>query len=123
MQEWGSFTGGETAALTQGTAFMAEPGERDCPSCGGRSLRAYLTTPPTARRPTLVSYVWCTGCRKFVGSRSALPAGLVFTDPLAGLPTDDRRALERSLTGFLAHLDGLWDNGVLPQSFGVENAS
>jgi hypothetical protein len=121
--EWNSFDGAEVAALTEGTAFAVEPGERDCPSCGSRALRAYLTTPLTARRPTLVSYVWCTACRKFVGSRSALPAGLVFTDPLAALPVDERRDVERSLTGFLAHLDGLWDAGVLPQSFGVRSAS
>lgn len=121
--EWNSFDGAEVAALTEGTAFVAEPVERDCPSCGARALRAYLTTPATARRPTLVSYVWCTACRKFVGSRSALPTGLVFTDPLAALPVDERRDVERSLTGFLAHLDGLWDAGVLPQSFGVRSAS
>ncbi|GLY94586.1 hypothetical protein [Actinoplanes sp. NBRC 103695] len=121
--EWNSFDGAEVAALTEGTAFVAEPGERDCPSCGARALRAYLTKPETARRPTLVSYVWCTACRKFVGSRSALPAGLVFTDPLATLPVAERRDVERSLTGFLAHLDGLWETGVLPQSFGVRSAS
>ncbi|MFG1602492.1 hypothetical protein [Actinoplanes sp. NPDC049265] len=121
--EWNSFDGAEVAALTQGTAFVADPGERDCPSCGARAVRAYLTTPSSARRPTLVSYVWCTGCRKFVGTRSALPAGLVFTDPLATLPAPERRELERTLSGFLAHLDRLWDTGVLPQAFGVENAS
>ncbi|MEV6629121.1 hypothetical protein AB0M54_00005 [Actinoplanes sp. NPDC051470] len=121
--EWKSFDGAEVAALTQGTAFMADPGERICPSCGARAVRAYLTTPATARRPTLVSYVWCTACRRFVGTRSALPAGLVFTDPLAALPPAERRDLERSLIGFLAHLDELWDTEVLPQSFGVENAS
>jgi hypothetical protein len=31
----------------------------------------------------------------------------------------ERRGLERSLVGFLAHLDRLWDDGVLPQSFAV----
>jgi hypothetical protein len=33
------------------------------------------------------------------------------------LSAAERRELERSLTGFLAHLDRLWDDGVLPQSF------
>ena len=121
--EWNSFDGAEVAALTEGPAFVAEPGERDCPSCGERALRAYLTTPATARRPTLVSYVWCTACRKFVGTRSALPTGLIFTDPLATLAAAERRDLERTLTGFLAHLDDLWETGSLPQSFGVESAS
>jgi hypothetical protein len=44
---------------------------------------------------------------------------MVFSDPLAALPPAHRRELERSLVGFLAHLDGLWDAGVLPQSFAV----
>ena len=39
------------------------------------------------------------------------------SDPLAVLPAAERRALESSLTGFLAHLDRLWDDGVLPQTF------
>ena len=114
---WSSFTGVQVEALAQGPNFMAEPGERECPACGERAIRAYLTAPEKAKRPTLVSYVWCSACRKFVGTRSAHPAGLVFSDPLALLSADERRALERSLTGFLAHLDRLWDDGVLPQSF------
>jgi hypothetical protein len=36
---------------------------------------------------------------------------------LAALSAAERRELERSLLGFLAHLDRLWDEGVLPQSF------
>ena len=114
---WDSFSGDEVAALTQGSSFFAEPGERECPACGVRRLRAYVTAPPNARRPTLVSYVWCAGCRKFVGTRAKHPEGLVFSDPLVALPADERRELERSLVGFLAHLDQLWDDGALPQTF------
>ena len=116
MTGWSAFTGDEVAALTEGPNFFAEPGERDCPSCGERRLRAYFTVPVGARRPTLVSYVWCTGCGKFVGTRARLPEGLAFSDPLADLAVDRRRALERSLTGFLSHLDGLWEAGSLPQT-------
>ena len=114
---WDSFSGDEVAALTQGESFFVEPGERDCPACGERRLRAYVTAPENARRPTLVSYVWCGGCRKFVGTRARHPEGLVFSDPLAVLSATERRELERSLVGFLAHLDRLWDDGALPQSF------
>ena len=114
---WSSFSGSEVEALARGTSFLAQPAERECPSCGARSVRAYLTVPPAARRPTLVSYVWCAACRKFVGTRAAHPAGVVVSDPLAVLPAAERRALEGSLTGFLAHLDKLWDDGVLPQTF------
>lgn len=114
---WDSFSGAEVAALTQGESFFAAPGERDCPACGRRRLRAYVNSPAAARRPTLVSYVWCSACRKFVGTRSRHPEGLVFSDPLAVLSAEDRRQLERSLVGFLAHLDRLWDDGVLPQTF------
>ena len=114
---WGGFTGDQVAALTRGASFLVEPGERVCPACGERSLRAYVTAPETAKRPTLVSYVWCPACRKFVGSRAKHPAGLVFSDPLAVLSAAERRELERSLTGFLAHLDRLWDTGALPQTF------
>jgi hypothetical protein len=117
--EWGGFTADQVAALAQGASFLAEPGERECPACGRRSVRAYVNAPENARRPTLVSYVWCSACRRFVGTRAKHPAGLVFSDPLAALPVAERRELERSLIGFLAHLDRLWDDGVLPQSFAV----
>ncbi len=118
--QWTSFNGAQVEALAQGTSFIAEPGERECPACGERAVRAYLTVPQSARRPTLVSYVWCSACRKFVGSRAAHPVGLVFSDPLAVLPLAERRELERSLVGFLAHLDQLWEAGTLPQSFAVD---
>jgi hypothetical protein len=114
---WSSFSGDEVAALAQGESFLTDPGERDCPACGCRSVRAYVNAPENARRPTLVSYVWCTACRKFVGTRAKHPAGLVFSDPLAVLSAAERRELERSLVGFLAHLDELWDAGALPQTF------
>lgn len=114
---WTSFSGDEVAALTEGESFFAAPAERVCPACGRLRLRAYVTSPPAARRPTLVSYAWCGACRKFVGTRSRHPEGLVFSDPLALLTDAERRDLERSLTGFLAHLDELWDSGVLPQTF------
>ncbi len=114
---WASFSGDEVAALTQGTSFFADPGERVCPACGDPRLRAYVTSAPAARRATLVSYAWCSSCRKFVGTRSRLPEGLLFSDPLAALSDLERRELERSLVGFLAHLDRLWDDGVLPQTF------
>ncbi|BFU42816.1 hypothetical protein [Krasilnikovia sp. MM14-A1004] len=115
--QWSSFTGDQVAALTAGTSFLADPTERDCPACGRRAVRAYLNVPPKARRPTLVSYVWCSACHRFVGTRAAHPAGIVVSDPLAVLEAEQRRELERSLVGFLAHLDGLWDAGVLPQTF------
>jgi hypothetical protein len=114
---WASFSGAEVAALTQGESFFADPGERVCPACGRQRLRAYVTRPAAARRPTLVSYAWCSACRRFVGTRSRHPDGLVFSDPLAILSEPERRELERSLVGFLAHLDRLWDDGVLPQTF------
>jgi hypothetical protein len=120
---WKSFTGDQLAALTQGPSFLVEPGERGCPACGGRSLRAYLTPAPQAKRPTLVSYVWCSACRTFAGSRAKHPDGVVVSDPLAVLSPADRRALESSLTGFLAHLDRLWDEGVLPQTFTMKDAA
>nr|WP_296074515.1 hypothetical protein [uncultured Actinoplanes sp.] len=114
---WDSFSADEVGALAQGESFFAAPGERVCPACGEKSLRAYVNAPENARRPTLVSYVWCSACRKFVGTRAKHPEGLVFSDPLAVLSAAERRDLERSLVGFLAHLDRLWDDGVLPQSF------
>ncbi|RSM48536.1 hypothetical protein DMB66_46130 [Actinoplanes sp. ATCC 53533] len=114
---WSSFSGDQITALAQGESLFVRPGERECPSCGRRSVRAYVTAPENARRPTLVSYVWCTACRKFVGTRARHPEGLVFSDPLAMLSPAERRELERSLVGFLAHLDELWEAGALPQTF------
>ncbi|MEV6488174.1 hypothetical protein AB0M20_05960 [Actinoplanes sp. NPDC051633] len=102
--QWSSFSNAETAALARGTS--------GCPSCRADALRRYLTTPEQARRPTLVTYVWCAACRKFVGTRTAHPDGLIFADPLATQPP-----WSGSLTGFLEHLDRLWDDGVLPQTF------
>jgi hypothetical protein len=114
---WASFSAGQVEALAQGASFMAEPGERDCPACGEHAVRAYLSAPENARRPTLVSYVWCYACHRFVGTRAAHPAGLVVSDPLTTLSTAERRELERTLIGFLAHLNTLWDDGTLPQTF------
>jgi hypothetical protein len=113
----GEFSAGQVESLATGASFLAEPGERECPACGCRSLRAYVNAPEKARRPTLVSYVWCSACRRFVGSRAKHPEGLVFSDPLAVLSLAERRELERTLVGFLAYLDRLWDDGVLPQTF------
>jgi len=59
----------------------------------------------------------CSPCRKFAGSRAKHPEGVVVSDPLAVLSPAERRALESSLTGFVAHLDRLWDDGRLPQTF------
>ncbi len=115
---WSSFDGAHMMAMAQAPAFHLEPRERVCPACGARALRAYLSDVPAARRPTVASFVWCGTCRRFVGSRAARPAGLTFTDPLADLPVAERRELERTLVGFLDHLDRLWDSGRLPQSFG-----
>jgi hypothetical protein len=119
MTHWAGFSGDQVAALTAGPSFLLEPGERACPACGACAVRAYLTAADRARRPTLISYVWCSACRRFVGTRAGRPDGLVFPDPLADLSAADRHALEGSLTGFLAHLDQLWDDGVLPQTFTV----
>ncbi|HET9518977.1 MAG TPA: hypothetical protein VFO77_14745 [Actinoplanes sp.] len=117
--QWSSFNGSQVEALAQGPSFLAEPRQRDCPACGERAVRAYVTTPPAARRPTLVSYAWCAVCRRFVGTRTARPAGLTFGDPLAGLSVAERRKVEGSLVGFLTHLNTLWDDGTLPQVFTV----
>jgi hypothetical protein len=117
VTEPGSFSADQIADLTRGTSFLLEPGERECPACGETALRAYVTAPPVGKRPTLISYVWCRSCRKFVGSRAKHPEGVVFSDPLATLSAGERRDLERSLIGFLAHLDALWDRGDLPQTF------
>jgi hypothetical protein len=113
------FTADQIAALARGASFLAEPGERECPACGRRAVRTYLTVPENARRPTLVSYVWCAACRRFVGTRARHPEGVVFADPLAALAPAERREMERSVVGFLEHLDRLWDAGALPQSFAV----
>jgi len=117
--QWDGFSPGQIESLAGGASFLTDPGERECPACGCHSLRAYVNAPEKARRPTLVSYVWCSACRKFVGSRAKHPEGVVFADPLAALSATERRELERTLVGFLAHLDRLWDAGVLPQSFAV----
>ena len=114
---WSSFTGAQVEALARDESFLAAPVERVCPACGERAVRAYLTVPAGAKRPTLVSYVWCAACHRFVGTRAPHPPGLVVSDPLAVLPAAERRELERSLTGFLAHLDRLWADGTLPQTF------
>jgi hypothetical protein len=119
MPVWDGFTAGQIEALAQGASFLTEPGERECPACGEHTLRTYVQAPENARRPTLVSYVWCSACRKFVGTRAKHPQGVVFSDPLAAMSPAERREVERSLIGFLAHLDALWDAGVLPQSFAV----
>src|SRR4051794_39638442 len=119
-QQWRSFDWGDIPALTEpveparpaSAGSDAGRGERPCPACGVRAVRAYHCEVAGARRPTLLSYIWCTACRRFVGARRPWPAGAVVPDPLAGLAGDDRRALERSVETFLAHLDELWNTGV-----------
>ncbi len=118
-QGWTGFDWAHVRVLAAGAGWPVSATARDCPACGQQAVRAYLCEADMARRPTLVSYIWCTACRRFVGSRQPRPAGLVFTDPLAALLPERRRALEHSLAGFLAHLDRLWDEGVLPQSFDI----
>jgi hypothetical protein len=110
---WSSFSGDQVEALAQAAGLPEQPRERECPACGERAVRAYLSAPPAARRPTLVSYVWCAACRRFVGTRTARPDGLVFDDPVADWPAPERP----TLVDFLDHLDRLWDDGVLPQRF------
>lgn len=107
---WNTFRPAEVERLATGPSFLVEPGERDCPGCGVRRLRTYVQSPSDAKRPTLVSYVWCSGCRKFAGSRARRPDGLAFADPMAG--QDHVPLIE-----FFDRLDRLWDDGVLPQTF------
>ena len=76
-----------------------------------------MTRPELARRPTLVSYVWCSACRKFVGTRARTRRAWSSRTRSPCCPTRSGGELERSLVGFLAHLDELWDDGVLPQTF------
>ena len=51
---WSSFSGDQVAALAQGESLFAQPGERECPACGRRGVRAYVNAPANARRPTLM---------------------------------------------------------------------
>lgn len=87
-------------------------GERACPACGNRSIRMYRYFSQRISGPTMISYVWCSHCRRYEGATGPRPPGLSLTDPLT---PGDHAALDYDLAGLLDYLDHLWDIGKLPQ--------
>jgi len=112
---WSNYVDDEVARLAA-PPFIEDQGERTCPACGRRTVRQYLYRSLQRQRPSLIGYAWCRSCQRFAGSTGPMPAGLTFDDPLDGLTTDERVAIERDLDHFFRRLDKLWDQGVLPQT-------
>ncbi len=86
--------------------------ERTCPVCGQQSVRTYRYFSSRLTGPTLISYVWCSRCRRYAGSTGPRPPTLALEDPLT---VADRKRLEGDIFGLLLHLDQLWEEGKLPQ--------
>lgn len=113
------FSQSELSVLTQGPSFIERPEERVCPACEKKKIRTYLYGADRGPgRPTIISYTWCAACGRGVGSTGPRPSDLFFTDPLEHLTKDERRKLSTDRDeDFFAVLDGLWDEGKLPQRF------
>src|SRR5690348_3912895 len=111
------FDTAEIQALAAGPRFVDQPVERLCPACGKRGVRTYMYGSDRQGRPTIISYTWCTSCRRYHGSVGPRPDGLRFNDPLSHMSRDERKALERKGAELFRTLDELWNSGALPQQF------
>lgn len=108
---WRPFEAGQVSALAATARVHDGGGERVCPACGMRCVRSYryASSRPTGR--TVISYVWCSSCHRYVGSTGPLSATSKISDPLS---SDDHSVLDEDLAALLKHLDELWDKGTLP---------
>ncbi|MEU5777581.1 hypothetical protein ABZ819_30305 [Streptomyces venezuelae] len=107
----------QAAQLLAGTRFIDDPSERVCPACRSRSVRVYVYRFRTGARASLITYAWCSACRRFKGWTGPDLRDLEFSDPLGEHPDERSRAQQGDFDGFLRKLDDLWETGDLPQEF------
>jgi hypothetical protein len=115
---WFPYGADEISLIPRAPSFWDDPRERECPRCHAIALRTYGYGSSWRATPSLISYVWCPRCRRCAGSTGPRPSGFEFTDPLGGLSDDERKHLFASFGNgmqFLGYLDGLWEEGKLPQ--------
>lgn len=111
-RQWTGFDTAQIDALGRSAKGEGGDTERTCPACGHRAIRGYRYFSSRLTGPTVISYVWCSHCRRWAGSTGPRPPGLDLDDPLT---PEDHRKLDRDLPALLGHLDRLWETGKLPQ--------
>jgi hypothetical protein len=107
----------QVSALLSGPKFFDDPVERVCPACDRLAVRTYVYHDTNRARALRITYSWCASCRRFKGWTGPNLGELEFSDPLAELTSDERRALEGDMDTFFGRLDALWEEGELPQHF------
>jgi hypothetical protein len=106
-----AFSAEQIADLAK-SARKAGAAERVCPACGWTKVRTYRYFSERMTGPTVISYVWCAHCHRFMGSTGPRPPTLQLDDPLT---REEHLTLDHDLDALLTYLDRLWDTGVLPQ--------
>ncbi|MER6622370.1 hypothetical protein [Streptomyces sp. NPDC000931] len=118
MSQMKRFASQEVEAIGRGRKFLQDQSEWLCPACGEVSVRTYLRETRRANRPALINYTWCAACRRMTESSGPMPPGLIISDPWRELDPVAWAEFDTSLSKLFARLDRLWQDGVLPQSFG-----
>lgn len=116
-QRWNPFSASEIRLLTANPKPPTDPSERECPLCGGQSIRFYYHELVAASRTVGTSYFWCALCRKYTHfSGQPLSLTLKFNDPFGDLAMNEFGRIEGK-SDWYGKLDELWDDGTLPQTF------
>lgn len=108
---WRPFDASQLSALAASARVHGGGGERVCPACGMRYVRNYNYASSRSTGRTVISYVWCSSCHRYVGSTGPLSSTSQISDPLG---SDDHSVLDEDLAALLKCLDELWDKGILP---------
>jgi hypothetical protein len=110
---WQPYDSEHVRKLAEQASSPVTNGERMCPACAVVAVRTYRYFSSRGTTQTMISYVWCANCHRYVGATGPRPRNLVLDDPLTW---DDHVRYEQDLRGLLDRLDELWDQGRLPQT-------
>jgi hypothetical protein len=113
MGAWRNFDPDQLKAIGTVLPPLGEPaGAVQCPSCANLTLHWYGYLNPF-REGSMISYEWCSACRRYHGQTYALE-DWDLPDPFDG-GRDDTGEMEGDFDKFFGALDELWKSGDLPQ--------
>lgn len=111
---WRNFSAQQVHVIQEELPPIGTPRDAGrCPSCGENTLHWYHYA-NLFRARSKVSYVWCSGCRLYIGSTTAAELWDL-PDPLGDLTSEARTELEKDREGYFSRLDQFWRSGALPQ--------